>query len=381
MFGKNNKSSSGFLSFGFAIVFMIALVELATPQGIKLNELSGVASRPRVVALGKSDVAVVWQGQLGERQRIFLRQRVDGVWSEERLVDSGLEGDHLRPQAVADRYGIHLAWVHRYEGIDTINYARIINGVAENRETQSLTRGVYCEYLSIAPDGLGRARIAFQAKYAGGISVDLLEFDTEGEMTLSLLSPDDAPLTNNRFPQVFQFTLVQALWYQSHEQGYRLTGAIPVGETKWRLAPVEDLFESLNPQRTPAFYEGPDGQLIALWHDSRSGVDRIMLSRPGDPAEQPEIVDSRPGRNNWLPAGAISMAGEIAIVWVGETEAGSAIFLKLRGAEETHSLSGEQTTCAFPQVAFSQQGRLHVAWQTDRNHTGAGDIYFTEISR
>ena len=381
MFGKHNNSLSMFRGVGFAVVCLILLAGIASAQEFRLNELSRAARNPRVATLGVNDVAVVWQGQLGEQQRIFMRQRTAGVWGMERLVDSGLPGDHLQPQLVSDQHGVHLAWIHRHERVDTINYTRLKDGKVINRQTQPLTKGVNCNCLSITPDGLGRARIAFQTNYEGGSTVDLLEFDSEGKLVLRLLSSDDSPFTKNCYPQVFQFALTQALWYQSHEQGYRLTGAVPAGEAKWRQTPVEDLFENLNPQRMPAFYEGPDGQLIALWHDSHNGVDRIMLSRPNGPVGRPELVDVRPEQNNLFPAGAVSATGEIAVTWVGETDAGSSIFLKLHGVEGAQVLSGAQTQCAFPQVAFSRQGRLHVAWQTDRNHTGAGNVYFTEISR
>jgi len=91
-------------------------VESAPNPGL-LSSGSGEADFPAIARDAQGNVAVAWQEFLGERDRIVVRELVNGKWNEAEPFETAETADVFRPAAAFDRAGtLHVIWPAQVNG-------------------------------------------------------------------------------------------------------------------------------------------------------------------------------------------------------------------------------------------------------------------------
>jgi hypothetical protein len=85
-------------------------VEMAPNAGI-LSEGSGEADFPALARDAQGNLAVAWQEFMGERDRMVVRELVNGKWNAPEAFETNETADVFRPSAVFDHAGtLHVIW-------------------------------------------------------------------------------------------------------------------------------------------------------------------------------------------------------------------------------------------------------------------------------
>jgi len=369
-----------------ALFFMAASIPAQTPAVQERISVSATdCSTPRVTGNDRGDIFAVWSGKLGERSRIFFRERKGEMWGPEIVIDQSEWGNNTDPVMAVDGQGNPcVVWAFSDPELTAVYYTLRINGewlpplaLRESREKN-------CEFPDIAVEmETNRVYISWQEGRGSSYAVFCATQNDEGGFVPEKLSsPDDTGY--NLYPRVFLAPTPFVTWYGVGESDFILHASLwNIQSEKWmRYDPAG--FERLPTNRFPSILSDPGGNLSAVWYDSDGSTDRIYFARQGEPGYgRGGIVDGNPERMNSLPTGAIGPDGEVFLCWRGESIFGGQIFLaegammSNPGFEESRLVSdGQKLFYTQPDCALLPDGDLAMIWSSSAMDGGDGAVYF-----
>jgi hypothetical protein len=363
--------------------------EIGKPQ--KVNSLAASCTSPKIVTAGTA-VYVVWQGMYQGQSRVFFRERRDGVWQNEMLLDSSPDEENFDPTITTDVKGNpHIVWVSRTPrkedaviGTSKIHYAYRLRTEWLFPEPISVVTGQNSELPAIAVEEKGRVFIAWQEGKGTSYDIYCATQDKSGMFRKTLVSE----LSNKRYnlyPQVFLAPKPFIVWYEADRDSFALRGATFYEPAiNWEEFPLPNL-NQLPCSRLPVLVQDKLGVLLATWYDSWDSNDRILLGiQEAATRGKGSIIDDQPQRQNAFPAACVGPDNMIYVTWSGEGKDASQIFLT-RGDGIGFSPSilcsdGEKGFYSSAQVAVDTTTTAHVVWYSDTLNGGNGGIYLSSVS-
>lgn len=333
-------------------------------------------------------VFVVWDGIIGDSRRIFCRERIDGIWLPEVVVDDEPAAQNNSPSIDVDAQGNpHIAWLAQHRDRFGVSCAFRTAGIWSHRDAIDSGKDTEpdAQSVQIRVDTEDIPWIIWQSGLASRYSVHCAHLDPRsGGFLLDSLTPESRNYNLN--PQFLFTPQPLAVWYAAENADFRLTAKAYMTTGEWTSVVLQDL-QKMPGNRFPYLLRHPAGIVIGLWYDqeSASSLERIYVgTQNGKTQGEGQIIDTEPAAVNKMVSGAIS-GGEVVAVWCRVTEgSGSQVFLShgmsLPFSGDIRLSDGRKKSYTQPRVA-SVPGGAAVVWQsTAADGREDGRIFFRSIT-
>jgi hypothetical protein len=372
-----------------AVGLCVTMPLAAAPTLGPLKVLSVRSRDNRSVALAAglagSRLFAVWDGVVEGHRRIVMRERVEGEWLPEVILDGDPAAQPNSASVATDSFGNPwVAWRARIEGRFQPVVATRIGGQWIHwlpTEECPLEKG-QADEISIAVTEAGLTYIAWQEAIGAGYRVRAAYLDDEsGLWQVSELSASSEGY--GLYPTIVMTSATPSVvWYRANAADFALVErAIGPTAGEHLPQPVPGL-QAMPANRFPTILRDSAGRLAGLWYDEVDLADRIFLGVQGAPDfGAGEVVDQRPDADNREVAGTAA-PGRLVIAWVAETSKHGTEVMVAHGVNppltQITVSEGEKDWFARPTAAPLQAGAA-VAWESSAEFGGSGDIFFREI--
>lgn len=373
-------------------VVVLLMTSLSFAQESILQERLSIASKdctnPRLVS--KEDrIFVVWQGKIDERNRIFFRERRNGNWDPEIILDRSEWGNNTDPQIALDDEGNpHIIWIFSDPEISAVYYAFRLKEEWMFPDPLTQTPDKNCEFPDIGIEtGTNRVFAVWQEGRGSKYAIMCSTQDKNGRfITIRISRPDSKGY--NIYPQIFLSPTPVIVWYGLRDSDFALHAALLNIQTgSWMCYDPSGL-ENIPCNRLPFIMTDDQGLFYAVWYDSDGSTDRIFFNRQGDSSlDKAVIVDDNPQWMNSIPTGVVGSDKSIYICWRGESIFGGQIFLATGSARTNPCTFQESQLISDGQKLFYTQldccanGNLGVdiVWVSSALDGGDGAVYFRQF--
>lgn len=350
-----------------------------------LTARSALNRRP---ALGASAdgrrVCVVWDGVLEGNRRIFFKERLDGQWLPEVIIDTEPTADNNSPvvaiDSAGDPYVVWLAKVgERHRVFCAFRTAgQFVNAGCISREDPEEN----CEAATVKVDEHGRPWIAWQAGSGSAYTIRCATQADDGDFRVWSLCA--AGQNYNLYPEVFFSPEPIVVWYAAESSNFVLSGRrFDATQQVWQPYTVEDL-DAMPANRLPHLIKSASGSLAGMWYDEVDFADRVFL---GVQAKETKgaggVVDHLPQATNQCVSGGVS-GGELALTWCSDSpSSGSQVYLAHGStlpfsAEQLVSNGEKSGYYGAPRLAGTPSGAC-IVWEADAEQGGTGSIYCADV--
>lgn len=328
---------------------------------------------------------VVWDGMVDNHRRVFLRERVEGSWLPEIILDTEPEALNSSPVVDVDPAGNpHVAWLGKLNGKERVFYAfRMASiwsqwGAVQAGESAEDS----CEAVTLKVDAEGKPWLAWQAGHGNIYSIFCAHLNhVTGSFDVQCLTPQAQ--NYNFFPEIFLTPEVSLLWYAAQNADFRLVGKeYDLSSGQWQEFALRDL-ERLPAKCLPYLLRKSPDTLAGLWYDEVDSADRVFLGLQGHESQGVgSVVDHMPEAINHFVSGTV-LGDQLLITWCSETaQEGSQVYFT-RGDStsfeaEIRVSDGAKGYCAHPRVV-GLPASAAVVWQSSLSDGGDGRILFREF--
>ncbi len=238
---------------------------------------------------GRFEVAV-WDGIADGARRIFLREKVDGVWLPERIVDAEPLAENRSPVAAVDSAGnIHVAWLGMVGSRLRVYYAsatagRLVNwGPIDGGEGEDDN----CAAPVLRLDADGQPLLAWEAGRGTRVGIRTARLEN-GRLVTENITP--GAQSHNWFPEIFFTPDPLLVWYADQIPEFALRASAFNPETRnWEPAamPARD---EIPENSLPQLVRRPSGAFAACWIEDLSEAgsprtDYVLISEQGDESQ------------------------------------------------------------------------------------------------
>jgi hypothetical protein len=330
---------------------------------------------------------VVWEGDVGEHRRIFLREAISGTWLPEVIVDSLPTGENQIPSIDLDDAGNpHVAWTALINGHFVPQYAARIASIWTTTSISTPDVVGDCDYVNVRLDDQGSPWIVWQSASGNAYQISTAYIDVTGSFHVECLTPGSH--NHNLYPEIVFDPEPTILWYAGREDGFFLVGERYTRATgEWGEARLSNL-ERLPGEPLPQLARLQNGPLTAFWYekpqnaDTADVLDRVFVGQQGQSQGAGEQLDQPLDASNSRVSGSVA-GGNLAAAWCASSlEDGTQIYAAYgRSASESTAVKlseGDDMYYSNPHVAAWQHG-FSVVWESTEAEGGDGQIYFRSL--
>lgn len=372
------------------VLMVICCAQLACAVSSNIVAVSSRSydnQNPAVAAsVAAERLVVVWDGIIDGNRRILLRERIQGVWLPETLVDNEPAAANAYPSVDIDAAGnIHVAWIGSVGERSRVFYAFRIGDKFVNRGVVAPPDRPNddCHAPSVKLDAYGKPWIVWNQGIGNEHRVYCLRPARGGDgLVLDNLTP--CPNNYSVWPTL-HFSPDPVVVWCSAENGDSSVAAQRFDSTTETWVPHSlPGLGKLPGKSGPFLFLTGGGKLAAIWHAEYEQTGRIFMAIDGDRTEgQGIVVDHQPEKyNQWVTGIGTSMS-RTAIAWCSDdVTSGSQVIMSWGVTppfdREWQLSSGNKDYCMYPRLVETALG-ICAVWQSYIVGGGDGHIYLREV--
>lgn len=326
---------------------------------------------------------VVWEGSIDGARRIVLRERVEGVWLPELVIDSEPAAVNAWPSVAVDSTGNpHVAWLGKIGNFTSVFYAFRAGDRWMNFGAVAGTGDQNAEAVTVQVSPNDKPYIVWQSGAGSQYSIRCATVSSGGELTTENLTPNTTTL--NHYPELFFLPEPLITWYRSEDSSFALVGRRFDAESgQWRPYEFQDL-NQLPANRLPLILRSSFGQFVGMWYDELDFVDRVFLGFQDSVTQGAgAVIDNQPDSINHLVSGT-SAGEELVAVWCSiGSDSGPQVYLShgtaLPFADDVRISDGKKSYYTDPRVTPADDG-VAVVWCSDSASGGNGNVFLRNLS-